>query len=169
MLRLCQNVTNGLHVNEKIVDRAIREYLPFLATENIMMEAVKRGGDRQELHEKIRQHSMAATARMKEGEPCDLLDRLAADPAFGMTRAELDAVMEPSLYIGRAVREGGALVEGRAPPVERSKHRRRHQPVNTKKSAPTLKPKGGQRNFERDTTKLKSAVSEGGRTVSCFT
>ena len=101
VLRLCQSVTNGLHVNLKIVDRTIREYLPFLATENIMMEAVKRGGDRQVLHEKIRQHSMAATARMKEGEPCDLLDRLASDPAFGMTRAELDAVMEPSLYIGR--------------------------------------------------------------------
>ena len=66
-----------------------------------MMEAVKRGGDRQELHEKIRQHSMAATARMKEGEPCDLLDRLAGDPAFGMTREELDQVMEPKLYIGR--------------------------------------------------------------------
>ena len=66
-----------------------------------MMEAVKRGGDRQELHEKIRQHSMAATARMKEGEPCDLLDRLAGDPAFSMTRTELDAVMEPKLYIGR--------------------------------------------------------------------
>ena len=101
VLRLCQSVTNGLHVNLKIVDRTIREYLPFLATENIMMEAVKRGGDRQVLHEKIRQHSMAATARMKEGKPCDLLDRLASDPAFGMTRAELDAIMEPSLYIGR--------------------------------------------------------------------
>ena len=79
VLRLCQNVTNGLHVNEKIVDRTIREYLPFLATENIMMEAVKRGGDRQELHERIRQQSMAATARMKEGDRCDRLDRLAAD------------------------------------------------------------------------------------------
>ena len=101
VLRLCQNVTNGLRVNERIIDRAIREYLPFLATENIMMEAVKRGGDRQALHEKLRQHSMAATARMKEGEPCDLPDRLAADPAFGMTRAELDAVMEPALYTGR--------------------------------------------------------------------
>ncbi len=105
VLRLCQSVTNGLHVNEKIVERTIREYLPFLATENIMMEAVKRGGDRQELHEKIRQHSMAATARMKEGERCDLLDRLAADPAFGMTRAELDAVMEPKLYIGRCAQQ----------------------------------------------------------------
>ena len=105
VLRLCQNVTNGLHVNKKIVDRTIREYLPFLATENIMMEAVKRGGDRQELHERIRQHSMAATARMKEGERCDLLDRLAADPAFGMTRAELDAVMDPALYTGRCVQQ----------------------------------------------------------------
>ena len=85
VLRLVQNVTNGLRVNEKIVDRTIREYLPFLATENLLMEAVKRGGDRQELHERIRRHSMAATARMREGEPCDLLDRLAADPAFGMT------------------------------------------------------------------------------------
>ena len=66
-----------------------------------MMQAVKRGGSRQELHERIRVHSMAATARMKEGEPCDLLDRLAADPAFGMTRSELDAVMDPRLYIGR--------------------------------------------------------------------
>ena len=105
VLRLCQNVTNGLHATEKIVDRTIREYLPFLATENIMMEAVKRGGDRQELHERIRQHSMAATARMKEGERCDLLDRLAADPAFGMTRAELDAVMDPALYTGRCAQQ----------------------------------------------------------------
>ena len=105
VLRLCQNVTNGLHINEKIVDRTIREYLPFPATENIMMEAVKRGGDRQELHERIRQHSMAATARMKEGERCDLLDRLAADPAFGMTRAELDAVMDPALYTGRCAQQ----------------------------------------------------------------
>ena len=105
VLRLCQSVTNGLHVNEKIVDRALREYLPFLATENIMMEAVKRGGDRQALHEKLRRHSMAATARMKEGEPCDLLDRLAGDPAFGMTRAELDRVMEPSLYTGRCAQQ----------------------------------------------------------------
>ena len=136
VLRLCQNVTNGLHVNEKIVDRAIREYLPFLATENIMMEAVKRGGDRQELHEKIRQHSMAATARMKEGESCDLLDRLAADPAFGMTRAELDAVMEPSLYIGRCKEQVERLLAEYAPPADgRPDRRRRHQPVNTEVSS----------------------------------
>lgn len=115
VLRLCQNVTAGLHVNEAIVNRTLREYLPFLATEDLMMEAVKRGGDRQELHEKIRQHSMAATARMKEGESCDLLDRLAADPAFGMTRAELDAVMEPSLYIGRCKEQVERLLAEYAP------------------------------------------------------
>ena len=90
ILRLARNVTDGLHVNEKIVDRTCREYLPFIATENLMMEGVKRGGDRQELHEIIRTCSMAATARMKEGEPCDLLHRLAAEPAFAMTEAEID-------------------------------------------------------------------------------
>ena len=115
VLRLVQNVTNGLRVNEKIVDRTIREYLPFLATENLLMEAVKRGGDRQELHERIRRHSMAATARMREGEPCDLLDRLAADPAFGMTRAELDAVMEPALYTGRCAEQVERLLAQCAP------------------------------------------------------
>jgi|GEM_PF-50642 len=95
ILRLSQNVTDGLHVNEKIVDRTCREYLPFIATENLMMEGVKRGGDRQALHEIIRTCSMAATARMKEGEPCDLLSRLAAEPAFGMTEAEMEAVHRP--------------------------------------------------------------------------
>ena len=110
VLRLVQNVTTGLRVNEKVVDRAVREYLPFLATENIMMEAVKRGGNRQELHERIRQHSMAATARMKEGEPCDLLERLAGDPAFGMTRAELDAVMDPWIYTGRCAEQVERLI-----------------------------------------------------------
>lgn len=101
ILRLCQNVTDGLHVNEKVVDATVREYLPFIATENLMMEAVKRGGNRQELHEIIRTCSMAATARMKEGEKCDLLIRLAAEPAFGMTEEEMEAVLTPSAYIGR--------------------------------------------------------------------
>ena len=100
-MRLSQNVTDGLHVNEKVVDATVREYLPFIATENLMMEAVKRGGDRQALHEIIRTCSMAATARMKEGEKCDLLSRLAAQPAFGMTEAEMEAVLTPSAYIGR--------------------------------------------------------------------
>ena len=111
ILRLAQNVTNGLRVNEKVVDRAIREYMPFLATENLMMEAVKRGGDRQELHERVRVHSMAATARMKEGEPCDLLDRIAADPAFGLSRRELEELLEPARYIGRCPQQVQQLLD----------------------------------------------------------
>ena len=79
----------------------MREYLPFIATENLMMEAVKRGGNRQELHEIIRKCSMAATAQMKEGEKCDLLARLAAEPAFGMTEAEMEELLTPGAYIGR--------------------------------------------------------------------
>ena len=110
ILRLAQNVTDGLHVNEKIVDRTFREYLPFIATENLMMEGVKRGGDRQQLHEIIRTCSMAATARMKEGEPCDLLSRLAAEPAFGMTEAEMEAVLDPKLYIGRCPEQVDAFL-----------------------------------------------------------
>ena len=101
ILRLAQNVTDGLHVNEKVVEATVREYLPFIATENLMMEAVKRGGNRQELHEIIRKCSMAATARMKEGEKCDLLARLAAEPAFGMTEAEMEELLIPGAYIGR--------------------------------------------------------------------
>ena len=101
ILRLARNVTDGLHVNEKIVDRTVREYLPFIATENLMMEAVKRGGDRQALHEVIRECSMEATRRMKEGEKCDLLARLSASGAFGMSQAEMEAVLDPKLYIGR--------------------------------------------------------------------
>jgi adenylosuccinate lyase len=74
-----------------------------MATENILMQAVKKGGDRQELHELIRQHSMAAGNVVKmEGKPNDLLDRLAADPAFGLDRAQLESVLDPNLYIGRA-------------------------------------------------------------------
>ena len=101
VLRLAQNVTDGLHVNEKIVERTVREYLPFMTTENLMMEAVKRGGNRQEIHEVIRRCSMEATARMKNGETCDLLERLAQAPEFGMTPAEMEALLNPSAYIGR--------------------------------------------------------------------
>lgn len=105
ILRLAMNVTDGLHVNEKIIDRTVREYLPFIATENLMMEAVKRGGDRQQLHEIIRSCSMEATARMKQGESCDLLERLAARPEFGLTLTEMQALLEPSLYIGRCAEQ----------------------------------------------------------------
>ena len=110
ILRLARNVTDGLHVNEKIIEKEVREYLPFIATENLLMEAVKRGGDRQQLHEVIRQCSMEATARMKEGLPCDLLSRLAAHPAFAMTEEELTAVLKPELYIGRCPEQVDAFL-----------------------------------------------------------
>ena len=118
ILRLTQNVTDGLHVNEKIVDKTIREYLPFLATENLLMEAVKRGGNRQDLHEIIRRCSMEATAEMKEGRECDLLARLAAEKQFGLTREEMEAVLDPKLYTGRCAEQVTRFVEKVRPLLE---------------------------------------------------
>lgn len=110
ILRLAQNVTDGLHVNEKIVEKTVREYLPFIATENLMMEAVKRGGDRQKIHEIIRTCSMEATAKMKNGEECDLLTRLAAEPAFGLSESEMNALLVPSAFIGRCPEQVNAFL-----------------------------------------------------------
>ena len=110
VLRLVQNVSDGLHVNEKIVEKTVWEYLPFIATENLLMEGVKRGGDRQALHEKIRQCSMEATARMKQGESCDLIARLAALPDFGMTEAEMLAALAPENYTGRCPEQVDAFL-----------------------------------------------------------
>ena len=118
VLRLCRNVTAGLVVNEAVIDRALRDYLPFLATENLMMEAVKRGGDRQQLHELIRQCSMEAAARVKRGEENDLLDRLAACPDFGLDREELEALLEPERYIGRSAEQVDAYLRELAPVLE---------------------------------------------------
>lgn len=101
ILRLSQNITDGLCVNEKIIEKTVKEYLPFIATENLMMEAVKKGGDRQKLHEIIRKCSMEATAKMKNGEDCDLLVRLANEKEFGLTLDEMNNLLTPSLYIGR--------------------------------------------------------------------
>ena len=115
VLRLCRNVTDGLHVNEKIVARTCQDYMPFIATENLMMEGVKRGGNRQELHEIVRQCSMEATQRMKEGESLDLLERLAASGAFAMTAEEMAAVLDPKLYIGRCPEQVDAFVSRIAP------------------------------------------------------
>ena len=111
VLRLAQNVTDGLHVNEKIVEKTVREYLPFIATENLMMEAVKRGGDRQQLHEIIRSCSMEATAKMKNGEECDLLSRLAAEKEFGLTEEEMNELLTPSAYIGRCPEQVDVFLE----------------------------------------------------------
>ena len=113
ILRLAQNVTAGLHVNEAIVDKCIREYLPFLATENLMMEAVKRGGDRQALHEVIRRCSMEAAQKLQNGEPSDLIARLAATGAFGMTEEEMIELLSPENYIGRCKEQVEAFLERR--------------------------------------------------------
>ena len=83
----------------------VKEYIPFIATENLMMEAVKRGGDRQKIHEIIRKCSMEATTRMKEGAECDLLSRLAKEQEIGMVENELKALLNPQLYIGRCVEQ----------------------------------------------------------------
>ena len=111
VLRLAQNVTNGLHVNEKIVEKTVREYLPFIATENLMMEGVKRGGNRQELHEIVRTCSMDATAKMKNGESWDLLADLSEHSEFGMTKEEMAAVLDPALYTGRCAEQVERFLE----------------------------------------------------------
>ena len=115
ILRLAQNVTDGLHVNEKIVEKTVREYLPFIATENLMMEGVKNGGDRQQLHEIIRTCSMDATAKMKNGERWDLLADLANHPEFGMTKQEMESVLDPMLYTGRCAEQVESYVKKVAP------------------------------------------------------
>ena len=106
ILELCLNVVDGLVVNEKVIERRLRSELPFMATENIMMDAVKAGGDRQELHEEIRTLSMEAGKHVKqEGKENDLLDLIAADDKFGLTREELEAKMNPADYVGRSPRQ----------------------------------------------------------------
>ena len=104
ILDLCLNVVDGLVVYPKVIEKRLMSELPFMATENIMMDAVKkRGADRQQLHEKIREHSMAASRVVKvEGGENDLLERIAADEAFGVTLEELEKILKPENYTGRA-------------------------------------------------------------------
>ncbi|MBR5364618.1 MAG: adenylosuccinate lyase [Clostridia bacterium] len=105
ILRLVKNIAGGLRVNEKIIDATTREYLPFIATENLLMEGVKRGGDRQKLHEVIRAASMEATAAMKRGEQGELLAKLAATGEFPMREEEMNALLDPALYTGRCAEQ----------------------------------------------------------------
>jgi adenylosuccinate lyase len=104
ILNIYINITSGLVVYEKVVTRRVMEKLPFMATENIMMESVKRGGDRQMLHEIIRVHSHAAAAKVKlEGGQNDLIDRIAADENIPLTKEEILAQLDPAKYVGRSV------------------------------------------------------------------
>jgi adenylosuccinate lyase len=103
ILELYMNVADGLVVYPKVIEAHLRAELPFMATENIMMDAVKAGGDRQELHERIRELSMQAAKTVKEeGKPNDLIDRIAADPAFNISKEALQKVLKPENYVGRA-------------------------------------------------------------------
>ncbi len=118
ILNILLNVCDGLVVYPKVVRQRVMKELPFMATENIMMKAVKKGGDRQQLHERLREHSMAAARNVKEeGLENDLIDRICADPAFGLDREELDALMSPELFTGRSASQVVEFVEGLVRPV----------------------------------------------------
>lgn len=105
ILRLTQNIISNLQVNEKIINNTVKEYLPFIATENIMMEAVKKGGNRQKIHEIIRQSSLKANEKIKNGERCDLLEILANNKELNLLESDLQKILKPELYIGRSIEQ----------------------------------------------------------------
>lgn len=118
ILDLCLNVVDGLVVYPKVIEKRLMSELPFMATENILMDAVKKGGDRQELHERIRILSMEAGRRVKvEGKENNLLELIATDPAFDLSEEELASVMEPSKYIGRAKEQVETFLENYVRPI----------------------------------------------------
>ena len=118
ILNIYMNVSADMVVYEQVVRRRVMEKLPFMATENIMMESVKRGGNRQELHELLRVHSHAAAAKVKlEGGQNDLIDRIANDPAIPLTRQEIEATLDPSAFIGRSVSQVDSFLQTVAQPI----------------------------------------------------
>jgi adenylosuccinate lyase len=118
ILNLYNNVADGLVVYPNVIEQHLVRELPFMATENIMMNAVKKGADRQQLHEQIRVHSMAASKVIKEeGGENDLLDRIAADPAFSVTLEELQAILQPDKYVGRAPEQTEEFIRDMVQPV----------------------------------------------------
>ena len=118
ILNIFINVASGLVVYPKVIEKHVLDELPFMATENILMEAVKRGGDRQELHEKIRVHSMEAAKQVKiEGNANDLIERIAGDKTFGLSLHEIKSVLEPKNYIGRAPEQVDDFINDFVKPV----------------------------------------------------
>ena len=118
ILNIYVNVASGIRVYEKVIEKHINEELPFMATENIMMDAVKKGGNRQELHERIRVHSIAAGAAVKEqGLPNDLIKRIAADPLFGLTEEELTANLDAKKYVGRSPEQVTEFLKNEVSPL----------------------------------------------------
>lgn len=120
ILNIYINVTGGIVVNPKVIERRVNEKLPFMATENILMECVKKGGDRQELHERLRVHSIAAaTAVKQEGKPNDLVTRVANDRAFGLTEKEIADSLSPDKFIGRCVSQTREFINYALPLAEK--------------------------------------------------
>ena len=118
ILNIYENVASGLVVHEKVIEKHIMDELPFMVSENIMMDAVKRGGDRQELHERIRIHSIEAGKNVKEfGLPNNLIDLIAGDPLFGMSQSELTVHMNPAQYIGRCPQQVTDFLQEYVQPV----------------------------------------------------
>lgn len=118
ILNIYMNVAGGLVVYPKVIEQRILSELPFMATENILMDAVKKGGDRQELHEKIRIHSMAAGRTVKEeGKPNDLIERIVADPAFGLNMDDVQKILKPENFIGRADKQVEEFVAEYVDPI----------------------------------------------------
>ena len=112
ILNLLLSVCDGLVVYPKVIRARVMAELPFMASENIMMRAVKKGGDRQELHEKLRVHARASAAVVKEeGKPNDLLERILSDSAFGLTQEELGEILRPELYTGRSADQVSEFLE----------------------------------------------------------
>jgi adenylosuccinate lyase len=117
-LLLLHNIADGLVVRRAVIHRHLMEELPFMVTETVLMRAVRRGGDRQDLHERIRQHSVAAANRVKdEGATNDLVDRIAGDATFGLSRAELDEIMDPAQHTGRAAEQVEIFLRDEVEPV----------------------------------------------------
>jgi adenylosuccinate lyase len=117
-LVLLENIAGRMVVNPEVIRRNLAEHLPFMATETILMNAVSRGGDRQELHESIRKHSMAAARRMKEeGADADLLDRIAGDESFALSMEELQQMTDPMRFVGRAPSQVEQFIESAVAPV----------------------------------------------------
>ena len=118
ILNIYINVASGIRVYEKVIEKHLKEELPFMATENIMMDAVKKGGNRQELHERIRVHSIAAGAVVKEqGLPNDLVSRIAADPLFGLTEEEIVSNLDAKAYVGRSPQQVTEFLKNEVQPV----------------------------------------------------
>jgi adenylosuccinate lyase len=127
LLSVYINITDGLVVNKKIIEQRVKENLPFMATENIMMEAVKKGKDRQAIHELLREYSQASGDDMKNGKPNTLLDKISNDPQFGLTKEEIAAIIDPIKFTGRSSSQTKEFISAEVDPLIRKYHKKEIQ------------------------------------------